>query len=58
MKQRLTDAMSALAKEREATATLRRLVAELDLELHAAREGSGPARVTSLPTHRRHPPRK
>ncbi|MFD0504666.1 hypothetical protein ACFQ0G_20640 [Streptomyces chiangmaiensis] len=57
MKQKLTDAMSALAKEREVTATLRRLVAELDLELHAAREGSGPARVTSLPA-RRQPPRK
>ncbi|GAA3823968.1 hypothetical protein [Streptomyces chiangmaiensis] len=57
LKQKLTDAMSALAKEREVTATLRRLVAELDLELHAAREGSGPARVTSLPA-RRQPPRK
>ncbi|WP_327697468.1 hypothetical protein [Streptomyces sp. NBC_00459] len=58
MRQKLTDATSAPAKEREATAALRRLVAELDLELHAAREGSGPARVTSLPTHHRQPPRK
>lgn len=53
LKQKLTDATSALAKERETTAVLRRLVAELDLELHAAREGHGPARVTSLPARRR-----
>ncbi|MGW4735671.1 hypothetical protein ACWEQC_42095 [Streptomyces shenzhenensis] len=58
LKQKLTDATSALAKEREATAVLRRLVAELGLELHAAREGSGPAPVTSLPARRRRPPRK
>ncbi|MFF8996139.1 hypothetical protein ACF09H_40715 [Streptomyces sp. NPDC014983] len=56
LKQKLADATSALAKEREASAVLRRLVAELDLELRAVREGTGPARVTSLPA-RRHPVR-
>ncbi|MFD8459234.1 hypothetical protein ACFV27_29915 [Streptomyces antimycoticus] len=59
LKQKLTDATSALAKEREATAVLRRLVAELDLELHAAREGRGPARVVPLsPRHRPHASRE
>lgn len=53
LRQKLTDMAAALAKEREITATLRRLLAELDLELHAMREGSGPARVTSLPPRRR-----
>ncbi|WP_406515247.1 hypothetical protein OH809_15555 [Streptomyces sp. NBC_00873] len=57
MKQKLADTASALAKERAITAALRRLVAELDLELQAAREGSGPARITSLPTRRRPGPR-
>jgi len=57
LKQKLADATSALAKEREVTAALRRLVAEVDLELHAAREGSGPARVTALPARRRPGPR-
>ncbi|MBT2448025.1 hypothetical protein J7F03_13240 [Streptomyces sp. ISL-43] len=53
LKQKLADTASALANEREITAGLRRLVAELDLELHAVREGSGPARVTALPARRR-----
>ncbi len=53
LKQKLASATSALAKEREIAAALRLLVAELDLELHAVREGSGPARVTALPTRRR-----
>ncbi|WP_327295478.1 MULTISPECIES: hypothetical protein [unclassified Streptomyces] len=53
LQQKLTETASALAKEREVTAALRRLVAELDLELHAAREGAGPTRVTSLPARRR-----
>jgi hypothetical protein len=53
LRQRLTDITSALAKEREMTATLRRLVCELDLELHAEREGSGTTRVIALPPRRR-----
>jgi hypothetical protein len=53
LKQKLAETTSALAKEREVTAVLRRLVGELDLELHAAREGSGPAPVASLPARRR-----
>ncbi|MEU2387253.1 hypothetical protein ABZ606_21750 [Streptomyces sp. NPDC012461] len=53
LKQKLSDAAAALAKELEITAALRRLVAELDLELNAMRENSGPARVTALPPRRR-----
>ncbi|WP_327256102.1 hypothetical protein [Streptomyces sp. NBC_01244] len=53
LKQKLADATTALSKEREITAALRRLVAELDLELHAVHEGSGPARITTLPARRR-----
>lgn len=53
LKQKLAETMSSLAKEREVTAALRRLVSELDLELHAAAEGAGSARITSLPARRR-----
>ncbi|MEG3629627.1 hypothetical protein [Streptomyces poriticola] len=53
LKQKLAETASALARERETTAALRRLVGELDLELHAVREGDGPARVVSLPPRRR-----
>ncbi|WP_127356759.1 hypothetical protein [Actinacidiphila soli] len=53
LQQKLADTAAALAKEREITAALRRLVAELGLELHAMREESGPARVTALPPRRR-----
>lgn len=57
LKQKLADTASALAKERAITVVLRQLVAELDLELHAAREGAGSARVTALPARRRQGPR-
>jgi secreted protein with Ig-like and vWFA domain len=57
LKERLAEATSALARERELTAALRRLVAELDLELHEARDGLGPSRVTALPARRRPEPR-
>jgi aspartate aminotransferase-like enzyme len=53
LREKLTEATSALGKEREVTAALRRLIAELDLELHATRDGLGPARVTNLPARRR-----
>jgi aspartate aminotransferase-like enzyme len=53
LKQKLADTAAALAKEHEITAALRRLVAELGLELHAMREGPGPVRVTALPPRRR-----
>lgn len=52
LKQRLADTTSALAREREVTTALRLLVAELDQELHAMREGSGPTRLTVPPTRR------
>ncbi|MEU1941974.1 hypothetical protein ABZ554_05880 [Streptomyces sp. NPDC020125] len=55
LKQKLADVTSALAKEREATAALRRLAAELDLELRAAIEGGSPARVVPLAPRRRPP---
>jgi aspartate aminotransferase-like enzyme len=57
LKERLTAALSALTRERELTAALRRLVAELDLELYAAREEPGLSRVTALPPRRRPGPR-
>jgi aspartate aminotransferase-like enzyme len=53
LKEKLADATSALAKERQTTAALRKIIAELDLELHAAREGRGPARIAALPPRRR-----
>jgi hypothetical protein len=53
LKQKLAETAAALAGERQVSATLRRLVAELDLELHAARAGTGPASITSLPARRR-----
>ncbi|MCD9873703.1 hypothetical protein [Streptomyces guryensis] len=57
LKQKLAEIASALAKEREVTAALRRLIAELDLELHAAREDGRSSRVTNLPARRRPTPR-
>ncbi|MFZ3596688.1 hypothetical protein [Streptomyces sp. BH104] len=57
LKRQLAEATTALAREREATAALRRLVAELGLELHATREETGPSRITALPTRRRQGPR-
>lgn len=53
LKQKLAETAAALAGEREVSAALRRLVAELDLELHAVRADAGPARITNLPTRRR-----
>ncbi|MGW1976614.1 hypothetical protein [Streptomyces sp. NPDC001889] len=57
LKARLADTAEALAAERTSTAALRKIVAELDLELHAAREGSGPVPIAHLPARRRRPPR-
>ncbi|MEV5958669.1 hypothetical protein AB0M11_33865 [Streptomyces sp. NPDC051987] len=53
LKQKLAESASALPRERETTAALRRLVGELDLELHAAREGADGAHITNLPARRR-----
>ncbi|MCW2870337.1 hypothetical protein [Actinacidiphila oryziradicis] len=53
LKQKLAETAAALAREREGSAALRRLVAELDLELHAVRDGIGPARIVSMPARRR-----
>ncbi|MFD9504992.1 hypothetical protein [Streptomyces sp. NPDC060035] len=48
-KQKLADTAPAPAKERAITTVLRRLVAELDLELHAVR-GAGPRRGPACST--------
>nr|WSY52036.1 hypothetical protein OG999_19150 [Streptomyces sp. NBC_00886] len=58
LKQKLAETAAALAGEREVSAALRRLVAELDLELHAVREGHGPTPITHLPARRRPAPRE
>lgn len=58
LKQKLAETASALAREGEVTAALRRLVAELDLELHAVREGHGPTHIAHLPARRRSAPRE
>ncbi|MER7870885.1 hypothetical protein [Streptomyces sp. XHT-2] len=59
LKKKLADATEALVKERAVTATLRRIVAELDLELDQAREELGHSgNVTRLPTPRRRPARR
>ncbi|MEV5933248.1 hypothetical protein AB0L56_10995 [Streptomyces sp. NPDC052079] len=55
LKAKLADAAAALASERATTTELRKIVAELDLELHAVREGSGPVQIASLPVRRRQP---
>jgi hypothetical protein len=59
LKEKLADATEALAKERAVTAALRRIIAELDLELDQAREELGHSgNVTSLPAPRRRPARR
>ncbi|WP_369243771.1 hypothetical protein [Streptomyces sp. R41] len=55
LKEKLAGTATALAAERATTAILRKIVAELDLELHAARDGSGPVPIASLPARRRRP---
>ncbi|MET8921717.1 hypothetical protein ABZ774_08965 [Streptomyces sp. NPDC047802] len=59
LNKKLADATEALAKERAVTAALRRIVAELDLELDQAREELGQSgNVTRLPAPRRRPARR
>jgi hypothetical protein len=49
----IADIRAELHHEREVTATLRRLAAELSLELDQAREEPTTATVTRLPAHPR-----
>ncbi|WP_121713742.1 hypothetical protein [Streptomyces sp. E5N91] len=59
LNKKLADATEALAKERAVTAALRRIIAELDLELDQAREELGQSgNVTRLPAPRRRPARR
>lgn len=54
LKGRLADATMALAHEQTTSAALRRIIAELDLELHQALDNLGHAgNVTRLPAPRR-----
>jgi uncharacterized protein YigA (DUF484 family) len=54
LKKKLATVTEALGKERAVTAALRRITAELDLELHQAREElEQSGNVTRLPTPRR-----
>ncbi len=59
LNKKLADATEALAKERAVTAALRRIIAEIDLELDQAREELGQSgNVTRLPAPRRRPARR
>ncbi|MEW1815858.1 hypothetical protein [Streptomyces diastaticus] len=59
LKVRLADATQALAHEQKTNAALRRIIAELDLELHQAQDGLGhEGSVTRLPAPRRSTPRR
>lgn len=59
LKGRLADATKALAHEQKTSAALRRIIAELDLELHQAQDGLGrDGNVTRLPAPRRSTPRR
>jgi chromosome segregation ATPase len=59
LKEKLAAVTDELAKERSVTATLRRIVAELDLELHQAREEiEQSGNVTRLPAPRRRASRR
>ncbi|MCX4791105.1 MULTISPECIES: hypothetical protein [unclassified Streptomyces] len=59
LKGQLADATKALASERKASAALRRIIAELDLELHQAQNGlEHEGNVTRLPAPRRSTPRR
>ncbi|MGW3744332.1 hypothetical protein ACWD62_28035 [Streptomyces sp. NPDC005146] len=59
LKGRLADATKALAHEQKTSATLRRIIAELDLELHQAQDNLEHAgNVTRLPAPRRSTPRR
>ncbi|WP_434598411.1 hypothetical protein [Streptomyces sp. A5-4] len=59
LKGRLADATKALAHEQKTSAALRRIIAELDLELHQAQDGLGhEGNVTRLPAPRRSTPRR
>ncbi|MFG2153185.1 hypothetical protein [[Kitasatospora] papulosa] len=59
LKGRLADATKALAHEQKTSAALRRIIAELDLELHQAQDGLGhEGNVTRLPAPRRPTPRR
>ncbi len=54
LKTKLDDMTEVLARERTIAAALRRIIAELDLELHQAHEKLGQSgNVTRLPTPRR-----
>jgi hypothetical protein len=59
LKDRLADAIKALAHEQKTSAALRRIIAELDLELHQAQENLEHAgNVTRLPAPRRSRPHR
>ncbi|MBQ1098062.1 hypothetical protein KBY55_18720 [Streptomyces sp. b94] len=59
LKGRLAIATEALAHEQKTSAALRRIIAELDLELHQAQNGLEHERnVTRLPAPRRSTPRR
>lgn len=59
LKGRLADVTKALAHEQKTSAALRRIIAELDLELHQAQDGLGhEGNVTRLPAPRRSTPRR
>ncbi|MDL2075817.1 hypothetical protein QNN03_05140 [Streptomyces sp. GXMU-J15] len=59
LKERLASVTEDLSKERAITATLRRIVAELDLELRQARDELAQSEnVSTLPAPRRRAPRR